>query len=99
MRHRRDGARFSTDMTLGNQAKEFTLGVIRPENLVSHGLSPLGAFWQTPSEVSFMEATVFLGTFNAAEYFCYHSLDLCLDKILSRSSMDNSFDLMSWFLL
>ena len=46
-----------------------------------------------------MEATVFLGTFNAAEMFLYPSQDLCIDTILSRSSTDNSFDLMSWFLL
>ncbi|KAK6305667.1 hypothetical protein J4Q44_G00244470 [Coregonus suidteri] len=30
-----------------------------------------------------MEATVFLGTFNAADIFWYPSPDLCLDKILS----------------
>ena len=30
-----------------------------------------------------MEATVFLGTFNAAEHFWYPSPDLCLDTILS----------------
>jgi hypothetical protein len=46
-----------------------------------------------------MEATVFLGTFNAAEMFWYPSPDLCLDTILSRSSTDTSFDLMAWFLL
>jgi hypothetical protein len=27
------------------------------------------------------------------------SSDLCLDTILSRSFMENSFDLMAWFLL
>ena len=37
-----------------------------------------------------MEATVFLGTFNAAEMFWYPSPDLYLDIILSRSSKDNS---------
>jgi hypothetical protein len=37
-----------------------------------------------------METTVFLGTVNAA--------DLCHDTILSLSSTDNSFYLMSWFL-
>jgi hypothetical protein len=31
--------------------------------------------------------------------FWYPSPDLCLDTILSRSSTDNSFDLMAWFLL
>ena len=40
-----------------------------------------------------MEATVFLGTFNAAELFWYPYPDLCLDTILSWSSMDNSLDL------
>ena len=49
MIHRRDGARFPLDVTLGIQDKEFNLGSVRPENLVSHGQSPLGAFWQTPS--------------------------------------------------
>ena len=44
-------------------------------------------------------STVFLGTFKAAEMFWYPSPDLCLDTILSRSSTDNSFDIMTWFLL
>ena len=46
-----------------------------------------------------MEATVFLGSFNAAEMFQYPSPDLYLETILSQSSMDSSFDLMAWFLL
>ena len=46
-----------------------------------------------------IEATVFLGTFNASEMFWYPSPDLCLDTIPSRSSTDNSLDLMAWFLL
>ena len=46
-----------------------------------------------------MDATVFLGTFNAAEMFWYLYPDLCLDTILSQHSTDNSFDLMAWFLL
>jgi hypothetical protein len=46
-----------------------------------------------------MEATVFLGNFNAGEFFWFPSPDLSLDTILSRSSTDNSFDLMAWFLL
>jgi hypothetical protein len=33
-----DGARSPPAMMLGIQAKEFNLGFIRPENLVSHGL-------------------------------------------------------------
>ena len=52
MLHCRNGARFPPDVTLGIQAKEFNLGFIRPENLVSHGQSPSGAFRQTPSGLS-----------------------------------------------
>ena len=36
--HHRDGDRFPPDVTLGIQTKEFNLGFIRPENLVSHCL-------------------------------------------------------------
>jgi hypothetical protein len=43
MLHHRDGARFPPDMTLGIQAKEFNLGFIRSENVVSHGLRVLAA--------------------------------------------------------
>ena len=39
MLHHMDGAKFPPDVTLGIQAKEFNLGFIRPENLVSRGLS------------------------------------------------------------
>jgi hypothetical protein len=46
-----------------------------------------------------MEATVFFGTFNTAESFWYPSPDLCLDTVLYRSSNDNSFNLIAWFLL
>ena len=46
-----------------------------------------------------VDATVFLGTFNAADSFWYPFPDLCLGSILSRSSMDNSFYLMAWFFL
>ena len=51
MLQRRDGARFPPDVMLGIQAKQFNVGFIRPEKLVSHGQS-LGAFWQTPSRLS-----------------------------------------------
>jgi hypothetical protein len=34
----RDGASFPPGVMLGIQAKEFSLGFIRPENLVSRGL-------------------------------------------------------------
>ena len=46
-----------------------------------------------------MEATVFLGTLNDVKNNWYPSTDLCLDTILSRSSTDNSFNLMHWLLL
>jgi hypothetical protein len=45
-----------------------------------------------------IEATVFLGTFNAADIFWYPSPDRCLNKILSLSSTDSSVNLMVWFL-
>ena len=54
MLHLRDGARFSLDVTLGIQAEECNLVFIRPENLVSHGQSPIGALWQTQSGLSFV---------------------------------------------
>ena len=52
MLHRRDGARFPSDVMLDIQSFEFYFGFFRPEKLVSHGLSPLGDFWQTPSGLS-----------------------------------------------
>ncbi|KAK3535530.1 hypothetical protein QTP70_016796 [Hemibagrus guttatus] len=45
-----------------------------------------------------MEATVLIGTFNAAESFLYPSPDLCLDTVLSLRSADNSLDFMAWTL-
>jgi hypothetical protein len=44
-----------------------------------------------------MMATVFWGTFDAAEIFWYLSPDLCLDTILSQGFTNNSFNLMAWF--
>jgi hypothetical protein len=46
--------------------------------------------------LSMIEATVFLGIFNAAEMCWYPFPDLCLDTILST---DNSFNLFAWCLL
>ena len=43
MLHRREGARFPQDVMLGIQAKEFNLGFIRPENLVSGPSAPAEA--------------------------------------------------------
>jgi hypothetical protein len=45
------------------------------------------------------ETSMFLETFNAADIFWNPSPDLCLDTIVSQSSIHNSFDLMAWFLL
>ena len=41
MLHRRNGARFPPDVTLGIQAKELNLGFIIPDNFVTHGLRVL----------------------------------------------------------
>jgi hypothetical protein len=49
--------------------------------------------------LNMMVGTVVLWTFDAAEKCCYPSPDLCLDTILSRSSTNNSCDLMAWCLL
>ena len=47
--------------------------------------------------VRMIEASVLIGTFNAADVFLYPSPDLCLDTILSRRSTDSSC--MAWFVL
>ncbi|KAA0714728.1 Glutamine and serine-rich protein 1 [Triplophysa tibetana] len=44
-----------------------------------------------------MQATVLIGTFNAAEIFLYPSPDLGLDTVLSRRSTDNSLGFMGLF--
>ena len=47
-----------------------------------------------------MEATVLIGTLNAADIFLYPPLDLCLVTILSRRTIsDNFLDFMAWFVL
>ncbi|KAK6306788.1 hypothetical protein J4Q44_G00237130 [Coregonus suidteri] len=72
-----------------------------PRLLSLAGRPALGGVLVVPNffHLRMMEATVFLGTFNAADICWYPSPDLCLDTILSRSSTDNSFDLMAWFML
>ena len=64
------------------------------------GWSALGRVLVVPNffHLRMTEVTVVLGTFNAAEMFWYPSPDLCIDTILSLSSLD-SFDLTVWFLL
>ena len=71
-----------------------------PRLLSLAGRPALGRVLVVPNffHLRMMEANVFLGTFNAADICWYPSPDVCLDTILSRSSMDNFFDLMVWFL-
>ena len=72
-----------------------------PRLLSLAGRQALGRVLVVPNffHLRMMDATVFLETFNAAEMFWYPYPDLCFDTILSRSSTDNSFELMAWFLL
>jgi hypothetical protein len=65
------------------------------------GWTALGIILVVPNffYLRMMEATVFLGTFNAAEMFWYPSPDMHLNTVLSRSSIDNAFAFMAWFLL
>ena len=72
-----------------------------PRLLSLAGRPALGRFLAVSNfiHLRMMEATVFLGTFNAAEMFLYPFPDLCPDTILSRGSTNNSFNLMAWFLL
>ena len=57
------------------------------------GQPALGRVWIVPYSFHFlmMELTVLLGTFNTLETVLYHSPDLCLLTIRSRSSIDSSF--------
>jgi hypothetical protein len=72
-----------------------------PRFLSLAGRPALGRVLVVPNyfHLRMMVATVFLGTFNAADNFWYPSPDLCFDTILSRSSTDHLFDLVAWFLL
>ena len=74
-----------------------------PRLLSLAGRPALGRVLLVPNifHLRMMEATVFLGTFNAAAVyvFLFPSPDLCLDTILFLSSTDNSFDIRAWLLL
>ena len=87
-------------VTIGFLVTSLTMALL-PRLLSLAGRPALGRVLVVPNffHLRMMEATVFLGTFNAAEMFWYSSPDLCLNTILSRSSTDNSFDLMALFLL
>ena len=112
MLHRRDGDRLTPDVTLGIQAKELNRAFIRPEHLVSHGLSPsppIAQFGLAASSRKSLGGSKLLPFKNDGghcvlgdlqmlqNFFGYPSPELCLNTILSRSSTDNSFDLMAWF--
>ncbi len=62
-----------------------------PQLLSLAGRPALGRVLVVPNffHLQRMEATVLIGTFNAADIFLYPSPDLCLDTILSRRSTDN----------
>ena len=70
-----------------------------PRLLSLVGRPSLGRVLVVPNlfHLKMMEATVFLGTFNAADIIWYPSPDLCLDTILSWRSTDNFFELMAVF--
>ena len=102
-----EGSPISTDelwssvrVTIGFLVTSLTKSLLH--RLLSFAGRPaLGSVLVVPNFFHFrmMENTVFLGTLNAADIFWYPSPDLCLDTILSRSSTDNYFDIMAWFLL
>ena len=89
----------SVKVTIGFLVTSLTKALL--PRLLCLALPALGRVLVNPNffHLRMMEATLFLGTFNAAEMFWYLSPDLCLDTNLSRSSTDNSFDLKVWFLL
>ena len=82
----------SVRVTIGFLVTSLTKALL-PRYLSLAGRTALGRVLVVPNffHLRMMEATVFLGTFNAADIFWYPSPDLCLSK--------NSFNLMAWFLL
>ena len=87
----------SVRVTIGFLVTSLTKALL-PQLLSLAGRPDLGRILVVPNffHLKMMEASVFLGTFNAAEMFWYPSPDLCLDTILSQSSTDNS---VAWFFL
>ena len=67
-----------------------------PQSLSLDGQPALGRVLVDSNFINLqmMEATVLIGSFKAAEMFLYPSPDLCLETILSRRSIINSFDFM-----
>ena len=76
----------------------FLTKALLPRLLSLAGRPALGRVLVVPNfQLRTMEATVFLGTFNAAEMSWYPSPGLCPDTILSWS-LQNSFKLMACYL-
>ena len=88
----------SVRVTIGFLAIFLTKDLL-PRLLGLAGRPALGKVLVVPNvfHLRMTEATVFLGTFNAAEMFWYLFPDMWLDAILSRCSTDNFFDLMACF--
>ena len=91
----------SVRVTIGFFVSSLTKALL-PRLLSLAGPPALGRVLVVPNvfHLRMMEATAFLGTFNAADVFWYPSPDLCSpDTMLSMSSTDNFFVLMAWYLL
>ena len=90
----------SVRVTIGFLVTSLTKTLL-PRLLSLAGRPTLGRVLVVPNffHLWMMEATVLIGTFNAADIFLYPSRDLCLDTILSWRSADNSLDFMAWFVL
>jgi hypothetical protein len=76
-------------VTLGIQAKEFHLGFIRPENLVSYGLSVYGPFgkFQAGCHVYFTEKCPFFVTSLTRTMHNAHSLLMGFDLLVLPSDL------------
>ena len=102
-----EGSPFSTEelwssvrVTIGFLVTSLTKALV-PQLLSLARWPALGSVLVVPNffHLRVIDATVVLGTFNAAEMLWYPYLDMCFNTILSLSSTDNSFDLMAWFFL
>ena len=89
-----EGSLISTEELWSSVIVTMEFLALLPRLLSLAGRPALGRVLVVPNffHLRMTEATVFLVSFNAAEMFWYHSPDLCLDTILSRSSTDNSFE-------
>ena len=81
-----EGSPISTEQlwnSIGFLVTFLTKGLL-PRLLSLAGRPALGRVLVVPNffHLRVIEATVFLGTYNAADYFCYPSPDLYIDTIL-----------------